>query len=279
MSAVLNTVRRVRHGAIGERLPFLWTVIRPLWRVAARVATRGRGFPHRINGVDTFRLSIEQMPNGDPLEWEPEQYEEVMSAISPGDHVLDIGSFWGLFALGAANRVGETGRVVAVEPGPRQFSMLKTNVHINAFRDRVDCINEICAEAAGQSIEFFADPNGSMIDSAVPNPERATVSVKRRSTTIDELVKRFNLHPNVIKIDVEGFEDLVLKGAWDTFGRFHPVLFVEFHPEELVARGSSASGVLQSLQQYGYECEAIRSSAIERIQRGVLFRFRVVNGS
>lgn len=273
MSAVLNTVRRVRHGAIGERLPFLWTAIRPLWQAAARVATRGRGFPHLINGVDTFRLSIAQMPNGDPMEWEPEQYQEVMSVIGPGDHVLDIGSFWGLFALGAARRVGESGRVIAVEPGPRQYSMLTTNVAINAFSDLVTCVNEVCAAEADQSIEFYADPNGSMIDSAVPNDDRTTVAIQLRSTTIDELVQRFDLHPNVIKIDVEGFEDLVLSGAKDTLSRFRPTVFVEFHPEELATRGRSAGEVMDTLTNFGLRCEPLASVQPESIPRGHLFKF------
>ena len=54
-----------------------------------------------------------------------------------------------------------------------------------------------------------------MVDSAVAS-DRATVSVTRRTTTIDELVSKFNLTPNVIKIDVEGFEELVLAGAAKT---------------------------------------------------------------
>lgn len=271
MEAVLNTVRRLRHGTIGRRLPLVWSAVRPFWRIAARLGTRGQGFPHLINGVDRFRLTLAQMPNSEPLEWEPEQYLEVMSAIETGAHVLDIGAFWGLFSLGAAKRVGPSGRVIAVEPGPRQFSMLQANVGINDFRSMVNCVEEICADDANSSMEFYADPNGSMVDSAVPDPHRNAKAIRRRTTTVDQLVARFQLHPNVIKIDVEGFEDLVLKGAFETLSRFSPVLFVEFHPEELASRGSSCDEVLRMLGEYGYQSEQLSLTAT--IQRGRLIKF------
>ncbi|HKO42645.1 MAG TPA: FkbM family methyltransferase [Pyrinomonadaceae bacterium] len=272
MSSVLSSFRQIRHGAVGRRMPFVWAVVRPIWRVAARVATSGQGFHHLINGVDTFRLSLEQMHNGNPLEWEPDQYLEVMAEIKPGNHVLDIGAFWGLFTLGAAKRVGKSGRVVAIEPGPRQFRMLETNVRINKFEPTVSCIEEICAETAGTLIDFYADPEGSMVDSAVPN-DKATIALSRTTTTIDDIVSHFKLTPNVIKIDVEGFEDLVLAGASKTLISYRPVLFVEFHPEELASRGQSTDTVLSLLDGYGYECPELTDASLNSVPRGHLFRF------
>jgi FkbM family methyltransferase len=272
MSSVLSSFRQIRYGAVGRRLPFVWSVVRPIWRVAARIATSGQGFHHLINGVDTFRLSLEQMHNGNPLEWEPDQYLEVMAEIKPGDHVLDIGAFWGLFTLGAAKRVGRLGRVVAVEPGPRQFRMLETNVQINKFESTVSCLEKICAETPGTLIDFYADPEGSMVDSAVPT-DKATIALSRTTTTIDEIVSRFRLTPNLIKIDVEGFEDLVLSGASETLDRWRPTLFVEFHPEELARRGQSTSTVLSLLAKHGYECPQLLTSSRDHIPRGHLFRF------
>jgi FkbM family methyltransferase len=271
MEAVLNTVRRLRHGAIGKRLPLVWSAVRPFWRLAARIGTGGQGFPHLINGVDKFRLTLDQMPNNEPLEWEPEQYLDVMSAIEPGAHVLDVGAFWGLFSLGAAKRIGPSGRVVAVEPGPRQFSMLQTNIRINQFNSTINCTEEICADKANSFIDFYADPDGSMVDSAVPDPNRAATAIRRRTTTVDELVSRFELHPDVMKIDVEGFEDLVLVGASETLARFRPILFVEFHPEELASRGSSCDAVLKMLGDYGYQSAELSSSA--NVKRGCLIKF------
>ena len=272
MSSVLSSFSLIRHGAVGRRVPFVWSFVRPIWRVAARVATSGQGFQHLINGVDTFRLSLEQMHNGNPLEWESDQYLEVMAEIKPGNHVLDIGAFWGLFTLGAAKRVGKTGRVVAVEPGPRQFGMLGTNVRINKFESAVACVEEICADVPGSSISFYTDPEGSMVDSAVAS-DQATVSVTRRTTTIDELVSKFDLTPHVIKIDVEGFEDLVLAGASKTLLSYRPILFVEFHPEELASRGQSTAAVLSMIEDYGYACPQLQAASPNAVPRGHLFRF------
>jgi FkbM family methyltransferase len=247
--------------------------------MAAGILTRGRGFRHLVNGVDTFRLSLELSHNTDPFDWEPEEYCDVMSAIREGDHVMDIGAFWGLFSLGAARRVGPTGRVIAIEPGPRQASMLKANLRGNNFESIVECVELVCAQATDESVEFFVDPEGSMVDSAVAKPGRSARRVNRQTTTVDELVKRFNLRPGVIKIDVEGFEDLVLKGALRTLKQYQPVLFVEFHHEELALRDIESTDVLGFLENLGYECQELLNHSQSSIPRGHLFKFTYLAGA
>jgi len=273
MQATAKAISQVRHGNIGRRMPALWTVVRPFWRLAAAALTLGRGFRHVVNGVDTFRLTLEMSHNTDPFDWEPEEYRDVMSAIHEGDQVMDIGAFWGLFSLGAARRVGPNGRVIAIEPGPRQASMLKANLRGNNFESIVECVELVCADATGESVEFFVDPEGSMVDSAVAKPGRNARSVQRQTTTVDDLVNRFDLHPGVIKIDVEGFEDLVLKGARTTLRQYQPVLFVEFHHEELALRDVQSTDVLGFLENLGYECQELLNQSQTTIPRGHLFRF------
>jgi len=69
-----------------------------------------------------------------------------MSAIREGDHVMDIGAFWDCFRS-VGPPVGPDGRVIAIEPGPRQASMLKANLRGNNFDSIVECVELVCANA------------------------------------------------------------------------------------------------------------------------------------
>jgi hypothetical protein len=71
-------------------------------------------------------------------------------------------------------------------------------------------------------------------------------------TTLDELVDRHGLAPDVVKIDVEGHEAKVLVGAERTIERFRPRLIVEVHPSELRAAGEHPSQIAAWLSERGY---------------------------
>lgn len=275
---MIEVLSKFRNGPLGNRFPRLWDAVRPLWRMTAGVLTAGQGFQHRVNGVDTFRLSLEQSHNNAPLDWEPEQYHEVMSVLKPGDHFLDIGANWGLYSLGAARRVGSAGRVIAIEPGPRQISLLQQNVDSNAFASLITVVDEVCSDSPGQRIDFYVAPEGSMVDSAVAKPGREARPVTRDTTSVDDLVARYQLHPGLLKIDVEGFEHHVIKGACGTLQRHRPILFIEFHPEELVMCGTSTRAVLTELEKLGYASPAPQLQNADSIPRGRLFKFSPING-
>lgn len=257
----------------GGHLHWLWDVLRPMWRTSAWFATGGKGFRHNVNGIDSLRISFKQSHNAEKINWEPEQYCEMMSMVHLGDQVIDIGAFWGLFSLGSALRVGHTGRIVAVEPSPQSFSILRSNIRSNRFDSIIIAIEEICADIPGRLLDFYADSNGSMVDSTFAKQGCVQNLVKRRTTSVEELTIRFNLTPKIIKIDAEGFEHLIIKGAEKTIERFRPIIFIEFHPEELRLCNTSVNDVLSYLDYLGYKCIDPMLRDVSTIPRGHLFKF------
>jgi len=272
LGKILNKIQGLRRSTVGVRFPQFWNIVRPILLITATILTRGKGFRHIVNGVDSLRLSLKQSYNVEPIFWESDQYLEMMSFLHPGDHVIDLGAFWGLFSLGSALRVGRTGRVVAVEPSPRAFMLLQSNIRSNRFDSIIISVKEVCTDKPGMSIDFYADPSSSMIDSAAM-PTTGSIQVKRLTTTIDEITGRFNISPKIIKIDVEGFEHLVLKGAEGTLERFRPIIFIEFHPEELRLCDTSVNDVLAFLRERGYECSDPVFGCAANVPRGRLFKF------
>jgi FkbM family methyltransferase len=142
-----------------------------------------------------------------------------------GDTVWDIGANAGFYTLLASRLVGPGGAVVALEPLPRNVGYLRR--HIAANR----CGNVQIIEAAA-----LDDEGHARMAASAPATARVTAAgdIVVRMTTLDTLVFRDGLPaPHLIKIDVEGAEAAVLKGAWGVLGRYRPTILLSTHSEEL----------------------------------------------
>jgi FkbM family methyltransferase len=122
--------------------------------------------------------------------------------INKGDVVIDVGASPGDFTLHASTLVGKIGKVIAVEPQPMNFSLLKLNVMINNLKNVV-LVNKAISSYEGKALLAGSNTNAHLSDSGV---EVETV-------TLDKLITELGLsHADVVKIDVEGHEEAVLRG-------------------------------------------------------------------
>lgn len=88
--------------------------------------------------------------------------------------------------------------------------------------------------------------------------------------TVDGEVERLGLTPSLVKVDVEGWELDVLRGAEEVLGRHRPVLLVSVHPDVLEQRGISVAEVLLYLRARGYEPEIVeRDHELHVFARGL----------
>lgn len=126
--------------------------------------------------------------------------------VSKNDIVYDIGAHVGFYTLLASELVGVNGFVVAFEPFPQNFSHLKNHVEIN------NCTNVMINEAAVSNsvgVSMFKEGTGTYTGRLTHNGE-----IPVKTFSLDEFVRKHpHLMPNCLKIDVEGAEFSVLKGA------------------------------------------------------------------
>ena len=187
--------------------------------------------------------------------------QAIKTYLRPGDTFWDIGANIGWFSLFASKIVGSRGKVFSFEPSPDVFSLLSANIRglssIRAIQCGVGNADTVAAFAA------HGVSNSSSFVEAVTkincSPETPIRKVEVKIRKVDTLVKDIGAVPRLAKIDVEGFELEVLKGAADLLssGTDRPNLLVEIHPPQLNLSGGSDAQFFQFLREHGYEWEVI----------------------
>jgi FkbM family methyltransferase len=155
---------------------------------------------------------------------ERDKLKQFVRRLQCGMTVWDIGANVGLYTLPSARAVGPTGRVYAFEPMPRNFSLLRRHIAMNQLSN-VE-IYEVAVGDTGGTLrmaegdspsEFHADPAGRW--------EVPVVSLD------DWLVVSGSPSPDLVKIDVEGSDDAVLRGGARTFAAYRPLIYLALHGE------------------------------------------------
>jgi FkbM family methyltransferase len=171
--------------------------------------------------------------------------------ISPGMVVVDGGANAGIYTVAAAKLVGPSGLVLSFEPGAEAFSVLRKNVGLNCLKNvRIHRAALSERERKAALYHHKGGPNsfslGSLGTSAIDFEEvtaRALCDVLQ-----EEAAQRIDL----IKLDVEGAEELALLGAQPFIVRSRPIVIFEFHAAAAQRLGLSPTGAWELLEGLGY---------------------------
>lgn len=171
-----------------------------------------------------------------------ERDEEVLSKnLRAGDVFVDVGANVGALSLTASKIVGLSGRVFSIEAHPTTVKYLRGNVKLNAA-DNVVVIHAAAGDHEG-SVPFRSirsDDQNRVVTSGIDVP----------LSTLDLLLPKVAIR--LLKIDVEGFELFVLRGAQSVLERTHMIYF-ESWEEHFRKYGYGTSDVLSFLRDHGFE--------------------------
>ena len=166
---------------------------------------------------------------------EPEQSEALLGILKPGDIFFDIGANVGYYTLLASKRIGNKGLVYAFEPLIRNIYYLSRHVNLN-HATNVVIISAACADVVNIA-RFSFGQNTAEGHILTTSADIGNVSPKDRSlvpvVTVDAVSALLSVQPNVLKIDVEGAELAVLRGARATLYSARPYIFLSVHSDEL----------------------------------------------
>ncbi len=187
--------------------------------------------------------------------YEQEKTKAVQALLKPGGTFVDVGANKGDFALLAAKSAGETGRVICVEPEPSNATWIRRNIELNGYRNITVC-DLALSDHDGEALLHLGTKSGfhTLLSGAL---QRDVGSLVVKTRKLDSLLEELGATKvDVLKIDVEGAELQVLKGAVETL-RANPkiVLLIDIHPP-LGVNPSEVFAFLNSLGLSVYKMQA-----------------------
>jgi FkbM family methyltransferase len=152
----------------------------------------------------------------------------------PGDIVVDVGAHIGKYTIIASKRIGANGKVIAIEAHPVNYEMLNHNIKLNGLTN-VTTLN--CAVYSKETkIKLFLPDdklNHTIYNTLIPSRAKDEEKfIEVNANTLDNLLQKNGVprEVNWIKIDVEGAELEVLKGAHDIMSKSNNIaVFIEVH--------------------------------------------------
>lgn len=187
----------------------------------------------RVRSGAAKGLLVELDPRWEHSSWdgscEPEAVAAFLKFVKPGAVVFDVGSGLGFYAM-LAGRAGAD--VITFEPDRHNAKSVTRHLQLNRLEEKVRLVEQAIFSRVGwlkleQSDGTSAHHNTRVLAEAAQAVQGTTVEC----TTLDYFIAS-NPRPNLVKVDVEGAESEVLKGADRLFRVHRPVLLCEVHDEE-----------------------------------------------
>ncbi len=223
------------------------------------LTTSRRGLVWRLDLREGIDFSIYLLGTFEPLT--VRCYERI---VKPGDTVLDVGANIGAHTLRFAQLVGELGRVVAIEPTRFAFDKLLANAALNpALAPRIRPLQRMLVAEATQGVAPTVYSSWPLVESGPLHAEhrgRLMHTTGAGAATLDATIHELGLQRiDLIKLDVDGNELAVLRGAAATLARDEPDIVIELAPSLLSARPTDFDAMLGLLWDAGYRLRRLLS--------------------
>lgn len=264
---MLAWIRRARHGPLRRWAP-IWTLLGRLYRgtletlnlrptVTMRIGPYG---PFKLDGRFAFS-NYEGWGGGKNA-----GFEACVEASSGTRCVLDVGAHIGLVSLPVSRVLAPGGRVYAFEPADFNRSLLRRHVALNGA-DNVEVVGDLVGERDDVGVAFYEQYTDTGLNTVAVGPgQNSFVKTRKKQICLDTFCEQRGLEPEVIKIDVEGAETGVLKGAVQTIKSARPIIFLSVHPKHLSLLGRDPEELARLIDELGYDCRNVSGSEVSRLE-------------
>lgn len=184
--------------------------------------------------------------------------------LKPGSTIIDCGSNIGFYPMLQAHIMENQGEIVCIEPDPRNYKLLVKNLELVDPRVKMHSFNIAISDKAGRlKLDVSAESN---LNKITYSPENVTDGVKVIDVevdTVDSIVKKLDLSPDFLRMDIEGHEVEVIAGMTDTIRNAKAgfIIFFELHPS-VYNDDHSMVNQLNKLFEAGFECEVLVSAGV-----------------
>jgi FkbM family methyltransferase len=198
--------------------------------------------------------------------------------VLPGMIVADVGANVGFYALQMASCVGPRGRVLAFEPDPLCFGLLRSRIKRSGGMN-VDAHQLALGEGSGEAILYCSAYNRA--DNRL-SPSHAQAHVEEHRVqvrSLDEFLAAEGISTvDALKIDVQGSEERVLKGARRTIEGGLDWIWVEFSPDHLRGAGTDPRSFLALLADMNMDVFEVDDGRLQRLSDTEAYIGRIGSG-
>ncbi|WP_018348168.1 FkbM family methyltransferase [Longispora albida] len=244
MSAVSSTVdstvagiaswarRRFANTAV-ERLPFVRAAHQALFRLTCDGTEQQADFRGSRLTVPTSDITMAPgLLRGYYEKWELTAFEQLAAASGL---IVDVGANIGVYACAGGLHLPPGGRLVAIEPVPQSISYLRHNLAANGLDGVVQVIEAAAGAHPGRLRLHLASGAIGTHSAASSNVTGHGGLADVPMIRVDDVV--FGQPVDVLKVDVEGYDGYVLRGAEEMLHRDQPAMLIEYVPKQLRACG------------------------------------------
>ena len=179
--------------------------------------------------------------------------------IKSTDHIVDIGANFGYFTCLAA-KCATDGKTIGIEPDPPIYKLVRDNIYINNLHDRAEAVcaavgaesgtlalNRRRGRSGNTSIIKVADDVLSLLG------EPPSEAFEARCLTVDSLLDQMDNRIDLLKIDAEGAEPLVFRGAIKTIETTQNLkIIMEWSPAQIATAGFAIDDFINDIRRYDF---------------------------
>ena len=177
-------------------------------------------------------------------------YDSILPDLKNAQVILDIGANVGVTSMFFAS-INSKARIISFEPHPDTFKKAIENLKLNTFRN-IEIINTGLGEKRDNLKLYEVNEHNPGMNRLLAIEKDLPFKIVEINTLDDILMARNISKVDVIKLDVEGFEYAVLKGAKEIINS-KPVLFIELDDDNLKENNKSAKELIELLVLFGYK--------------------------
>ena len=220
-------IQRVLRNRVGA---FCWRPISPLYNAVLKHVVYRHGVLRDVGGGNIVRVCTENRRLRSSAQYARE-IAWLLAAIPAGACVFDIGANIGLLSIIFGRKVKLGGQVFAFEPSPGPLACLRQNIALNNSGAVVHAQPYAVSSQDGK-LDFFTNEDSLDTQHCATRPPGAHVQkIIVDVVSVDSFCRKHRVTPTVMKIDVEGYEPLVLEGARELISQATEItVFLELHP-------------------------------------------------
>lgn len=257
--AIFEKIRKIRHIHF-RRFNIIFFYFGNIFRFAVKLLGSPGYVSHNIGQYGPYKLDC-LFAFSNFRKWGDSHnsgFETTINFSKNKKCVLDIGAHIGLVSLPLSDVIDKQGYIYSFEPSTVNNNYLKKHIRLNKKKN-IKIENYLVGNQDIESVNFYEASTPSGENSVIKKSD--TLEIKKTQIKIDTYCKKNKIIPQVIKIDVEGYEISVLEGCEEVIKNYKPIIILSVHPSRIKTIGQNLKDLTDLIAYYEYNVKKISSTS------------------